>query len=82
MKASKKYSISWRDVAHGFITAFLSAALTGVMTCLGTGHLPTLPELQAQVLIGLSAGLAYLLKKFITNSEGKIGKPEQKKTLQ
>jgi len=80
MQRSKKYTISWRDALHGFITAFLSASLTGVIDSLSVGALPDLAHIKTHALIGLSAGVGYLLKKFITNSDGKFT-PEQKKSL-
>jgi len=81
MQRSKKFSISWRDALHGFITAFLSASLAGIIDILSAGVLPDLAHLKTHMFIGLSAGIAYLLKKFITNSEGKFT-PEPKTKLQ
>lgn len=81
MSRSKKFSINIRDIIHGFITAFISASFAGIVTSLSAGHLPTLDEVQTHALIGLSAGAAYLLKKFLQNSESKFTN-EPKNTLQ
>ena len=82
MQRSKKYSISYRDILHGFLTAFLSASITGLMETLSQGVLPDLEHIKTHALIGLSAGIAYLFKKFMTNSEGKILSKEPKNTIQ
>lgn len=81
MIASKKYDLSWKDVLHGFITAFLAASLVGAIEVMKEGKLPTLEHLRTQVIIGLYGGVAYLVKKFLTNSEGKILKKEPSKIV-
>lgn len=81
MNRSKKYTLNIRDISHGFITAFISASFAGIITSLSAGNLPTLDEVKVHALIGLSAGLGYLFKKWISNSDGKFA-GEPKKTLQ
>ena len=69
---SKLYSIHFKDILHGFITAFATASFTGITMSLEAGHLPTLAEVKTHALIGLAGGLGYLFKKFISNSDNKI----------
>ena len=64
------------DLIKGFVVAFLSAALTGLVTILDNGALPTLTELKSAAIVGLTAGLSYLLKNLLTNSKGQIAKSE------
>ena len=64
------------DLVKGFIVAFLSAALTGIVTTLDLGVLPTLTELKSAGIVGLTAGLSYLLKNLLTNSQGVVLKKD------
>lgn len=65
-------SLNGADLVNGFIVAFLSTALTGVIETLDSGVLPALVELKAAAIVGLTSGLSYLLKNLLTNSTGEI----------
>ena len=71
--------LNLRDLVNGLIVAFLTASLTGLITILDSGVLPTLEQLKAAGLAGLVASLAYLLKNLVTNSGGKVGAGEDVK---
>ena len=73
---SKFLNLDVKDAVNGFIVAFLSAALTGIVTTLDSGVLPNVAELKQAGVIGLTAGLSYLLKNLVTNSKGNILKAE------
>ena len=73
---SKFLNLDVKDAINGFIIAFLSAALTGIVTTLDSGVLPNVAELKQAGVIGLTAGLSYLLKNLVTNSKGDILKAE------
>lgn len=73
---SKFLNLDVKDAVNGFIVAFLSAALTGLVTTLDSGVLPNVAELKQAGVIGLTAGLSYLLKNLVTNSKGDILKAE------
>jgi VIT1/CCC1 family predicted Fe2+/Mn2+ transporter len=73
---SKFLNLDVKDAVNGFIVAFLSAALTGLVTTLDSGVLPNVAELKQAGVIGLTAGLSYLLKNLVTNSKGDILKTE------
>lgn len=73
---SKFLSLDLKDALNGFLVAFLSAALTGLITTLDSGVLPTLSELKSAGIVGLTAGLSYLLKNLLTNSQGEILKKD------
>lgn len=64
------------DLLKGFIVAFLSTALTGLIATLDSGALPTLAELKSAGVVGLTAGISYLLKNLLTNSQGVILKKD------
>jgi VIT1/CCC1 family predicted Fe2+/Mn2+ transporter len=73
---SKFLNLDINDALKGFIVAFLSAALTGVVATLDSGMLPTNAELKQAAVVGLTAGLSYLLKNLVTNSQGAILKKD------
>ena len=79
MNNSSFGKLNVRDLVNGLIVAFLTSSLTGLITILDNGMLPTLAELKAAGLAGLVASLAYLLKNLVTNSGGKVGVGEDVK---
>lgn len=79
MNKSSFGKLNLRDLLNGLAVAFLTASLTGLITILDSGLLPTLAELKAAGLAGLVASLAYLLKNLVTNSGGKMGAGEDVK---
>lgn len=74
---SKFLSLDTKDAINGFVVAFLSAALTAVLATLDSGALPTLAEVKSAAIIGLTAGLSYLIKNVLTNSNGELIKSEK-----
>lgn len=73
---SKFLSLDLKDALNGFIVAFLSASLTGIISTLDSGVLPQLPEIKTAAVVGLTAGLSYLLKNLVSNSQGQILKKD------
>lgn len=73
---SNLFNLNSQDLLKGFIVAFLSAALTGIVSTLDSGVLPTLAELKSAGVVGLTAGLSYLLKNLLTNSQGEMLKKD------
>lgn len=73
------FSLNWRDLGKGILVAFLATALSSLMAILNAGHLPDLSQLQHAAIVGATAAAAYLLKQFITNSQGSIATTEPKK---
>lgn len=69
-------NLNTQDLVKGFIVAFLSAALTGLVATLDSGALPSLVELKQAGVVGLTAGLSYLLKNLMTNSQDELMKKE------
>ena len=76
MAKSKFMRVNWRDLLHGFVTAFLAASLTGLIELLNTGHVPTVQSIKAHAVIGLTAGLGYVLKVVLENSKGQLLKKD------
>jgi VIT1/CCC1 family predicted Fe2+/Mn2+ transporter len=73
---SKFLNLDIKDAINGFVIAFLSAALTGLVATLDSGALPSVAELKSAGVIGLTAGLSYLLKNVLSNSKGDFLKKE------
>ena len=73
---SNFFNLNVDDLVKGFIVAFLSTALTGVVATLDSGALPTLAELKSAGIVGLTAGISYLLKNLLTNSQGVVLKKD------
>lgn len=74
MKQSNFLAINWADVAKGFIVAAITAAVAGISQSLEAGSFPSLVQLKTSALVGLAAGLSYLIKNFFTT-------PDQKPTV-
>jgi hypothetical protein len=61
-------SIGTKDVVKGAIVSFLTVVTTWLGALLETGVMPTTWDAwRHQLLIGLGAGLAYIIKNLFTN---------------
>lgn len=69
-------NLDLQDLTKGFVVAFFSAALTGIVDILETSQLPQISDLKAAAIVGLTAGLSYLLKNVLTNSQGQMLKKD------
>jgi hypothetical protein len=69
-------NLDLQDLTKGFVVAFLSAALTGIVAILETSQLPQVSDIKAAAIVGLTAGLSYLLKNVLTNSQGELLKKD------
>ncbi len=79
MKEATFLKLSVKDLLKGFLVAMFTVITTGLVSVLDSGHLPTFAAVKSLFLTGLCAGLAYLLKNFLTNSQDQFGKTEPKK---
>ena len=77
MAKSKLGQFNWRDLLHAFIITFLSSSLTGLIQVLDSGMLPTLASMKVHAVVGLTAGLSYVLKVLLENSNGQFMKGEK-----
>ncbi len=68
-KTSEKFNLDWADLGKGLIVAVLSAVITALYQIVSTGAFPTLQDLKAVGLIGLTAGLGYLVKNYFSPSQ-------------
>lgn len=65
---SRFLSLNAQDLIKGVIMTVIGTAIPTLITILSEGHMPTLAELKSALIIGLAAGLSYLVKNFFTNS--------------
>lgn len=72
MKQSSFFSLGSRDLINGLVVAFLSSFLTGLIATLESGQFPSVEKLKSSLLVGLAAGISYLLKNLLTNSQGQL----------
>ncbi|HMG14783.1 MAG TPA: hypothetical protein VK590_05025 [Saprospiraceae bacterium] len=77
MVHSKKYTLKIIDFTKGFVVAFITGGLTALTEVLSAGSLPT-GGLKSYLIAGLLAGIAYVMKNWLTNSEGKIAAEPKK----
>ena len=64
------------DLWKGLIVAVFAAIATTLLPVLQSGALPVIADLKAAGITGLTAGVAYLLKNVLTNSNGEPLKKE------
>jgi len=78
MKSSPFLSIHAKDLIKGIIVAVLSASLTGLYDIIASGTMPTGSQWKTIGIAGLTAGVGYVIKNWLTNSTDQFAKGEQK----
>jgi sorbitol-specific phosphotransferase system component IIC len=76
MNFSALFTLNLRDALNGFLVAFLTAFLSAVVSSLNTGLFPSLVDLKAFAMIGITAGVSYLTKNLFSNSKGELLKKD------
>ena len=77
LPSAKLFTWNLKDIAKGLITAILGVVVTGVYTSISAGELPSDWIAWKPILLsGVGAGLAYLMKNFLSNSNGEFAKKE------
>ena len=71
-KYSDLFKLNWPDVLKSLLMMFITTVLTSIAASISDGGLPTGAELLLALKGGLIITLSYLIKNFITNSEGKL----------
>jgi hypothetical protein len=73
---AKLFALKYKDFIKGFMVAVLTVVMTGAMTSLQAGAIPTLHDLKNLAIVGLGAGIAYITNSFLRNSDGQLLKKE------
>jgi len=71
---SKLFSLDVKDLLRGALIALLTAIATSMIHVIEAGNLMLLFEwetVKMMLIAGLSAGIMYLLKNFLTNQDDK-----------
>lgn len=66
---SQQFTLNSRDIIRGLITAVITAFLTSIYQGIEAGSFPTAAQLKTAGLIGLGAGISYLLKNWLSPTE-------------
>lgn len=74
---SEFLKLDMKDFIRGLLVAVLTAALIALQPIVERGTLPTLEELKAIGILGLSAGIAYLIKNLVTNKNDELLKDDK-----
>lgn len=79
MKNSGLFSLGIRDVVKGFIMSMIASILTAALAVINAGTIPTdFASWKPTLVTGLAAGIGYVVKNFLTNSNDQFAKPEPK----
>ena len=77
MNKSPLFNLNLKDVARGLIMTAATAVLTGLLQLLeNNGALPTLHQVKHEAIAGIIAGLVYVIKALLTNSNDQLLKKE------
>ena len=72
-------SLNWQDALKGLVVAFFTAIITGVYQVFQSGSAFDWPTLRPVLFGAIAAALGYLIKNYLTNSDGKMFKLEVKR---
>ena len=61
------FSLGWNDAVKGLVMAVLAGVVTFIYGSLGTGI-----DWNEVLQVAISSGLAYIIKNYLTDSEGRI----------
>jgi len=75
---SKIFGVNIRDFAYGLVVAFLGAIATALHQLLSSNQSFSFDWITFKPIVytGITAGFAYLIKNFFSNSKGDFGKLE------
>lgn len=69
---SEFLKLNLKDLGRGAIVAILTAVLIALEPIIQSGDIPDIEQLKAIGIIGISAGVAYLIKNLLTSSKDKL----------
>ena len=74
---SKLFQLNISDLSRGLVVAIITAILTALITMINeNGLMFSAGDFTLILQTAISAGIAYLLKNFSTNSDNQLGKAE------
>lgn len=69
-------NLNVKDLLKGFIVAIVTALLTGVYQVIQSGGMFNWETVKPVVLASIGAGLSYIIKNYLTNSNDEILKKD------
>ncbi len=76
---SKQFTLNWRDLLKGFLVAAGMGGLTTLYEVIENGaDFFSEATVNSALKAAILAGIVYLIKNFVTNSDGGVVKPKQK----
>lgn len=69
METSQLFTLSMRDFAKSLVVAVITAFLTSILAMVQSGAIPSIDNLQQAAMAAVTAGISYLIKNFLTNSQ-------------
>lgn len=79
---SKLFNLNWKEALRGLATAIVGAIITAIYTALQATPIPgqTIFDLdwKAIAMVGLAAGLGYIIQKFFRNTQDELFKASPK----
>jgi hypothetical protein len=76
---SKLFSVNWKDGVRGLFLSVMTSAGIALQQVLNSGLIPDKASLRGAGIAGIAAGLAYIIKNFLTNSNDEMLKVEPTK---
>ena len=70
--------LNGKDLLRGLVVVVITALISPLTIILQSGKLPTGANLQVAGLMSLTAGIGYLVKNMLTNSQDQMFKTEKK----
>lgn len=68
IQISEKFKLSIRDYGQAFLNIVIGSVLTAVSTSIAAKHFPTVEELKVALLVGLTAGVSHIVRKFMADA--------------
>jgi hypothetical protein len=72
MADAKLFSWNWKDAGKAAIMLVITTVATAVLQIIESGSFPTLDQLKTALIVGATAGVSYLIKNFLSNSDGQF----------
>jgi hypothetical protein len=72
MKNSKFFNLNLADFGKALIVTVLGAIFARLIPVVDAETLPTLAQWSNAAIVGLAAGLSYLMKNLLTNSSSEV----------
>lgn len=77
MKQQGLFSVNLQDGFKAVLMTVLTTLITSVYPIISAGGFPTWIEFRPYLITSISAGIAYVIKNFLSNNNGKFAKADE-----